>query len=281
MKTKGDGTKTRKKTTKAGGKPRAKTPEPNAPARKARPPKAGPKETALAKRPPETATAAIEKFQQAKDPAEARMAALDLVHRLGKGPSALHAAIELCRMADEAPEALDGLVATMGREGITGALVASLGGAEDPTLARIVLAYRQRLAKELELTRTDEFMVLDCAVEAYRHWLDATIQARRTLANAGGRDIAAFKAATARTAQGWWAMFAECVKTLREAKVPPLEVTPMPDGRHVAVRYRQELKVVAVADLDSLTPGGPDRERKTLGHFAPAALDAPAEPDSA
>jgi len=209
----------------------------------------------------------LQRLQEAKTKDEAQREILGML----AGGSLTECAYGLREAAEKWPDTfmhVSGLFLT------TGSLLPSVlcqGGKHDEAVGRTVLAYRQRIIEELELSTAAEFMLLDAATDAYAHWLNTTALARATTAEGTGGETSKYQLRVAKLAQGHLRTFMEAMNALQEAKRPPVRVLHVKAGENVAIQINENKQLLEARYEPGLPQGD---QRRMLPQSAPAEAEA-------
>jgi hypothetical protein len=215
----------------------------------------------------------LKKIADAQTGDEARMGMVRAA-LTDKESSLLDMGVALAKGAQKWPEEIKSLTESLSESAVALCLVAGNANDVQKSYAKYVMLYRQSVIKELEVSTTAEFMLLDVAMDAYLHWMYLTALARATYKEGTGGERSKYQARVVGMAQSYLKVYADSMKALSEMKRPPIRILQIRAGENVAIQINEQTKVLEARRVDPLPQ---EDQRRTLPESAPAGPEATEE----
>jgi len=165
------------------------------------------------------------------------------------------------------PEAITDMTDYYSRCGVALICLAENGGHTVKGMSKVIMFYRQRIIRELELDTAAELMLLDAAMSAYLDWMGLTSLARTSLKNGTNTERSKHQARLAAMAQGFLKTYMESMAALTDMKCPPIRILKVQAGENVAIQINEQTKVLEAKHDPQLCDGD---KRKKLPESTPA-----------
>jgi len=176
-------------------------------------------------------------------------------------------ALDLLELEASWPEAYKSAVKKVANAGFLLSHLLEGGSSYTKHLAKVVMAYRQQIIRELEVRTAVEYMLLDAAMDAYTHWLEGSAIARMSFKDGTSESVLRVQTRLAGMAQSYLKTYLDTMKTLTDLKQPPIRVLKVQAGQTVAVQVNEQPAGLKVSDP---AKGLPYVERRNLLESAPA-----------
>lgn len=174
----------------------------------------------------------------------------------------------LHHLADDWPKEFKAAMKVLAKVGRQLGQVLEEGSPFAKRVTRPVLAYRQRIIAELEITSTAEFMLLDAAIESYAHWLELSALVWESFKDGWTNKGLPHQARLVGITQSYLRTFTDCMKALMDVKYPQIRVLRVQAGQNVAVQVNEQPRKALEEKNACLDKS--NGERKNLPQSAPA-----------
>ena len=165
------------------------------------------------------------------------------------------------------PDAITDVTDHYSRCGVALSCLATNVGSVVEAMSRVVMCYRQRIIRELELDTAAELMLLDAAMSAYLDWMGLTSLARTSFKNGTNAERSRYQIKLVAMSQSYLKIYMEAMAALTAMKCPPIRILKVQAGENVAIQINEQTKILEAKHDPRLC--SPDK-RKTLPESTPA-----------